>query len=203
VVSFLSRRPGSVRRCPHCRLPLFPSVTRRCARGRQAGGDVPGSSPHRERVGESGVDALAVIQHTGARCFGALVFGEHTCDSARGGHGCEEQTTDCGVGVRPVARKWIRGAGAVGTPSRGCSGSWHHHVGSPSSRSDLLISSVRRWNCHGKQSTAQPSPTGERIAAHPRGKWSSKAQCVLSIARGEGRFRCQQNPLHLERGWPN
>jgi len=43
-----------------------------------------------------------------------------------------------------------------------CSGSRHHHFGSSSSRSDLLISSVRRSNCPGNRPTAQPSPNGWR-----------------------------------------
>ena len=43
-----------------------------------------------------------------------------------------------------------------------CSGSEHHHVGSSSGRSDLLISSVRRRNCPGNRPTAQPSPNGRR-----------------------------------------
>ena len=45
---------------------------------------------------------------------------------------------------------------------RRCSGSWHHHFGSSSSRSDLLISSVCRRNCPGNRPTAQPSPNGRR-----------------------------------------
>ena len=43
-----------------------------------------------------------------------------------------------------------------------CSGSWHHHFGSSSRRSDLLISKVRRRNCPGNRTTAKPSPYGRR-----------------------------------------
>ena len=45
---------------------------------------------------------------------------------------------------------------------RTCSGSRHHHFGSSYSRSDLLISSVRRRNCPGNRPTAQPFPNGRR-----------------------------------------
>ena len=43
-----------------------------------------------------------------------------------------------------------------------CGASGHPHFGASSSRSDLLISSVRRRNCPGNRPTAQPSPYGRR-----------------------------------------
>jgi len=57
------------------------------------------------------------------------------------------------------------GVAMAGIPcysTRNCSGSQHHHFGSSFSRSDLLISSVRRRNCPGNRPTAKPSPNGRR-----------------------------------------
>ena len=66
-----------------------------------------------------------------------------------------------------------------------CSGSRHHHFGSSSSRSDLLISSVRRRNCPGNRPTAQPSPNGRRGSRQsPGGNRSPKHSWFYETAVG-------------------
>jgi len=66
-----------------------------------------------------------------------------------------------------------------------CSGSWHHHFGSSSSRSDLLISSVRRRNCPGNRPTAQASPYGRRGSRQsPGGNRSPKHSWFYQTATG-------------------
>jgi len=66
-----------------------------------------------------------------------------------------------------------------------CSGSWHHHFGSSSGRSDLLISSVRRKNCPGNRPTAQPSPNGRRGSRQsPGGNLSPKHSWFYQTATG-------------------
>jgi len=66
-----------------------------------------------------------------------------------------------------------------------CSGSWHHHFVSSSSRSDLLISSVRRRSCHGNRPTAQPSPNGRRGSRQsPGGNHSPKHSWFYQTAVG-------------------
>jgi len=68
---------------------------------------------------------------------------------------------------------------------RPCSGSRHHHFGSSSSRSDLLISSVCRRNCPGNQPTAQPSPNGRRGSRQsPGGNHSPKHSWFSQTAVG-------------------
>jgi len=58
-----------------------------------------------------------------------------------------------------------------------CNGSQHHHFGSSSSRSELLISSVRRRNCPGNRLTAQPSPNGRRGSRQSPGGNRSPKHC--------------------------
>jgi len=66
-----------------------------------------------------------------------------------------------------------------------CDGSRHHHFGSSSSRSGLLISSVRRRNCPGNRPTAQPSPNGRRGSRHsPGGNRSPKHSWFYQTAMG-------------------
>jgi len=75
----------------------------------------------------------------------------------------------------------IMGGGSCGI----CSGSWHHHFGSSSSRSDLLISSVRRRNCPGNRPTARPSPNGRRGSRQsPGGNRSPKHSWFYQTATG-------------------
>jgi len=71
-------------------------------------------------------------------------------------------------------------------------GSKHHLVCSSSSQSELRIRSFCRRICSEKQPTAQPSPTGERITAGPRGESSSKTQLILSHGDEEGGLRAQE-----------
>jgi len=59
------------------------------------------------------------------------------------------------------------------------SGSRHNHFGQSSSQTDLLISSVSRRNCPGKQRRVQPSATAETITEKPRGDSSSKTQMIV------------------------
>jgi len=73
----------------------------------------------------------------------------------------------------------------IGGGCRGCSGSKHHHVGSSSGRSDLMISSVRRRNCPGNRPTAQPSPNGRRGSRQsPGGNRSPKHSWFYQTATG-------------------
>jgi len=80
------------------------------------------------------------------------------------------------------------GAATAGIPccsTRNCSGSKHHHVGSSSGRSDLLISSARRRNCPGNRPTAQPSPKGRRGSRQsPGGNRSPKHSWFYQTAPG-------------------
>ena len=70
-------------------------------------------------------------------------------------------------------------------PRQVCSGSRHHHFGSSSSRSGLLISSVRRRNCPGNRPTAQPSPNGRRGSRKsPGGNRSPKHSWFSQTAVG-------------------
>jgi len=67
-----------------------------------------------------------------------------------------------------------------------CSGSRHHHVGSSSCRSVLLISSVCRRNCPGSRPTAQPFPNGRRGSPEkPRGESYPTAQLISSNGDGD------------------
>ena len=66
-----------------------------------------------------------------------------------------------------------------------CSGSRNHHVGSSYSRSDLLISSVRRRNSPGNRPTAQPSSNGRRGSRQsPGGNFSPKHSWFYQTATG-------------------
>ena len=85
---------------------------------------------------------------------------------------------------------------------RVCSGSKHHHVGSSSSRSDLLISSVRRRNCPGNRPTAQPSPHWRRGSRQsPGGNRSPKHSWFYQTATGTA-SPLSINPSQTERRWP-
>jgi len=86
--------------------------------------------------------------------------------------------------------------------ARDCSGSKHHHVGSSSGRSDLLISSVRRRNCPGNRPTAQPSPNGRRGSRQsPGGNRSPKHSWFYQTATGTA-SPLSINPSQTERRWP-
>jgi len=66
-----------------------------------------------------------------------------------------------------------------------CGVSMHHHFGSSSSRSDLLISSASRRNCPGNRPTAQPSPNGRRGSRQiPGGNRSPKHSWLYETAMG-------------------
>jgi len=81
-----------------------------------------------------------------------------------------------------------------------CSG--HHHIVSPSFRSDLLISSVRQRNCPGNRPTAQPSPseTG-RLRRSPGGNRSPKYSWFYQTATRTASPR-SITPLKSERRRP-
>jgi len=83
-----------------------------------------------------------------------------------------------------------------------CSGSRHHHVGSASCRSDLLISSVRRRNCPGNGPTAQPHPNGRRGSRQsPGGNRSPKHSWFYQTATGTARRHVGQGlPGHDDVG---
>ena len=85
----------------------------------------------------------------------------------------------------PMHLRWsLRGRVSTAKPPV-CSGSRHRHFGSSSSRSDLLICSVRRRNCPGNPPTAQPSPNGSRRSRRsPRGNRSPKHIRFYQTAMG-------------------
>ena len=69
---------------------------------------------------------------------------------------------------------------------RNCGGSGHHHFGSSSSPSDLLISWVRRRNCPVNLPTAQPSPNRRRGSRQsPGGTRSPKHSWFHQTAVGK------------------